>query len=98
MSTGMFQKILTVTTDGNTLRSEIVGWTCESAALWRPGPIGATPSPRGQRSYGTPLEAMADGWTLMAPPTSWEDDRGKGGRWTMFEWWFTRTESAMVAG
>lgn len=77
------QKILILSTTGPTLRSEVVGATCEDSDLVDPDrEICYARSPKAQCLFRTPLHAMRDGWRLMAPPE--EDSREE------WEWWFEK--------
>ncbi len=76
------QKVLTLTTEGSGLRSEVIGWGGEDPNLYVPyKPIGMTPGCE-LPQYDTVLQAMADGWHLLAPP---EELSEKLSRWWM--WW-----------
>ena len=91
------QQVLTMETQGYSLRSEAIGWGAEDprgahptkpvgicGAMWhRPGEFSTQPN-RGSNqgiSYPDPLRALADGWRLLAPPTEGADH---------WEWWFVR--------
>ena len=75
------QQVLVMVTEGHTLRSEAVGWTHEDGTLVQPGAIGHTRGPRPYAAPATPLHALGDGWSLLAPPTR------EGAEST---WWFVR--------
>lgn len=80
------RQVLVMSTNDASLRSDAWGWSCDDAALFKPGePIGMTPGPRFPYAYATPLEAMWDGWRLLAPP-----ERCKDGKQIYAEWWFVR--------
>lgn len=81
-----------ILTKAPNIRSEIEGWTYEdSSLLVRRGAnsnsrkifIGWTPAPRDIPDYGTILEMLADGWTMLGPPFSADDATG-------WDWWLTR--------
>lgn len=64
----MSQKVYVLMTTRPTLRAEVEGWGGEDSALYVPDkPIGMTPGPKFPL-YKTVLEALADGWKLLAPP------------------------------
>ena len=76
------QQVLNVGTIQASMRAPIDALTEEDPGLYVVGrPIGFTPSPRFPR-YKTVLEAMADGWRLLAPPSLADD-----GLW---DWWLVR--------
>lgn len=78
------QEVLIVTSRGSTLRSEIIGWTREDPSKFVPGkPIGYTPSANFRKHYDTVMEALAEGWRLLAPPTGVDE---------YFVWWLVRTK------
>ena len=63
------QQVISLLTEGATFRSEIIGWGGEDPSLFIPSkPIGLTPGFKFPH-YNTVLEAMADNWHLLAPPT-----------------------------
>ena len=93
------QQVLTMETEGYTLRSEAVGWGAEDprgahpskpvgicGSMWhRPGEFNTQPMREENAGfcYPDPLRALADGWRLLAPPTE-----GVGA--DQWEWWFVR--------
>lgn len=80
-------KVLIVETGGGTLRSKIHGWGEEDSDLFVHGqPIGLTPGPKPRACPETVLEALADGWKLLGPPTA-IDDVVIEDAW---EWWLTK--------
>lgn len=91
------QKIITLETCSPSLRHEVVGWGGEAADLYVPHrPIGLTPCLH-FTAYKTVLEAMADGWKVMAPPRDVSFDRTKVNdgmvikeKIPYFEWWLTK--------
>lgn len=94
------QSVLIMTTERNSLRAEVVGWTYEKSSNVRPDmekPIGISSIDRSQvlryPTYDCPVRALANGWKLLVPPTSftWKNDEGK--EFTNFEWWFVKEES-----
>lgn len=97
------QKVLSMTTSGRDLRSEVDGWSMEDGDLvvwssprYPDAPVGLTPGPIKKYWPKTPLHALGDGWKLLAPPepvmsddgSIYKDDNGK----TYFNWWFVRDE------
>jgi hypothetical protein len=64
-------KVLVMSTESASFRSEANGWGADDASTVVPGkPIGLSPGYKGNYCYDCPLRAMADGWKLLAPPTT----------------------------
>lgn len=88
-----------VSTERQTIRSDIVGWGYEDSDLlvrkalprepWKIF-IGYTPAPKDIPDYGTVMEMLADGWKLLGPPTEagWVTEDGK--KIESWDWWLTR--------
>jgi hypothetical protein len=82
-------KVLTVTTDRGDLRAEIIGWSCEDSSMYVPNErIGMTPSPLNECHVTTVLQALAEGWEMLAPPTRYEDETS-GEYWG---WWLIKPD------
>lgn len=83
------QKILIMSTDGETLRDANIGYSCDDGDLMAETirkrglqvPVGYAPG-MNIPFYATPLHAIGDGWRLLAPPLAYNKDR--------YEWWFTK--------
>jgi len=88
----MAQQVLIMVTEREDLRCGATGWTAEDPNLLKPGPIGNTPGFRGPYSYETPMHALAAGWKLLAPPTSFSAPRMGRPHATEWQWWFTREQ------
>jgi hypothetical protein len=92
-------KFLIVDTESPTLRSEIVGWSYEDISLINPSkPIGLSPSwnthaPRPQ--FTCVAFALAAGWNLLGPPTSYEYQTDNGPK-TCWTWWLQLNNSSMA--
>ena len=78
------QKVLVMTTVGSDMRSEAIGWSAEdgyeaSEQFRATGRIdydvGSVMSYTGFHLYMTPVHALGDGWRLLAPPTSCQQER-----------------------
>ncbi len=87
------QKILIMSTTGNRLRSEAVGWSAEDGDNILPGrPIGCSGGPKWAYTWPTPMHAIGAGWRLLAPPTKYTYNYEEGSR-DEWEWWFVRDDS-----
>jgi hypothetical protein len=76
--------IVSVTTERDNIRSEIVGWSVEKIALFVPDkPIGMTKSPQGYH-YKTIFEYLTYGFKLLGPPTHIGD---------VWDWWLVREKA-----
>lgn len=86
-------KFLIVETNGDSLRSKIMAQTIEDSELFVPEkPIGYTESPH-IRMYDTILEAVANGWALLAPPSKInQEDKLPSERcaYISYVWWLTK--------
>lgn len=79
-------KVLIIETEGGSLRSKAIGWGEEDSDMFAPGkPIGLTPGPIPRSCPETVLEALADGWRLLGPPTRFESDTRDD-----WKWWLTK--------
>jgi len=94
-------QIAKVWTSREDLRCSIDGWTFEDSSLFvrKAAPhgvnpnkifIGYTPSPN-LPSYGTVLEMLADGWTLLGPPGAMVMKGNPNILVDGYHWWLTRT-------
>lgn len=84
------QQVLIVSTEQDSLRSEIYGWTHEDPSLYVRGKhIGHTRSAIGRRPK-TVLEALADGWSLLAPPRAFDPGIENCIDVAHYEWWLTK--------
>jgi hypothetical protein len=82
----MSQKILTLLTSNQDIRSRVEGWGGEDSSLLVLGkPIGLTPG-ASYPLYETVLHAMHDGWRLMGPPVP-----GKFGSTDIWDWWLEKS-------
>lgn len=71
----LYQLVLFMTTKGDGLRSEAIAWECEDPREFQFGkPIGYTRGPKFNYTYDTVLEALANGWKLLAPPEKGEGE------------------------
>ena len=78
-----------MTTNDHSLRSEADGWSCEDSDLYVLGrPVGMTPGPKFRYTFENPLQAMAMGWELMAPPQAEKMQLTDGER-TIWIWYFS---------
>ena len=76
-------EVLICSTYGPSLRSEIWGWDHEDAKLYVGNkPIGYTPGPRHAVAPDTILQALSEGWRLLAPPRQEAEND--------YIWWLTR--------
>ena len=83
------QQVLIAQSDSPSLRDEFNGWSYEDPWLFVPGKhIGATPGARFPLP-NTPLEALARGWKLLAPPSEYTETYADGDE-QQWEWWFVR--------
>lgn len=79
----MAQQLLTALTAGKNIRAKIQGRTVEDPSLF-PGWHSKQSTPNfSLRWYESILEAMADGWKLLAPPQWSADEEG-------WDWWLVR--------
>lgn len=87
-SKGKKMKVLVLSTDRADLRSEVWGWNAEDADLFVfDKAIGHTPDALHLTSnINTPLEALAEGWRLLAPPAEYSYDENC----TAYVWWLTK--------
>lgn len=97
-------QVASVSTNGNSLRSEIFSWKYEDSDLLvrksiKELPtqifIGYTPGPKDIPLYGTILEMLADGWEILGPPVdeSWTHEARIQEQWG---WWLTRPTAAAI--
>jgi hypothetical protein len=84
-------KVMTLSTESPTLRSEVVGWNYEDSDLFVKGKrIGDVPSPV-YEFPATVLEALASGWKLLGPPLlenirpEYKEDCDE-----LWVWWLTK--------
>lgn len=97
----LIQQVLTMDTQGGTLRSGAYDWIAEDprgahptkpvgicGSMWHePGQHNLTRRSRnGSYSYPDPLRALADGWRLLGPPSFTPDNEVP----LSHEWWFVR--------
>lgn len=89
------QKVLTCYSQTPDLRTALDGWSAEDSTLCRnvqqyeESPdsskwLHKVDKYKGFYCYRTPLEALASGWELLAPPQPIVDEYFK------YMWWFTR--------
>jgi hypothetical protein len=92
-------QIASVSTNGQSLRSHIEGWSFEDSDLLvkkfqRSDDlnifIGYTPSPTNIPYYGTVLEMLADGWLMLGPPIDERWTTEEGLKIDQWGWWLTR--------
>lgn len=82
---GSVQMVMSVSSDGPTLRDEIFGWTTEDPSLYARGKmIGHTPSAR-ESTPKTIMEALANGWRLLGPPVMVNDNTTR-----YWDWWLVK--------
>ncbi len=91
--------VLSMGTTSPDLRSEVESWGSEDPRLYVHGkPIGLTPgtykSPDCPRHYKTVLEAMADGWKLLGPPSSAPIVNSDGETFPQYDWWLVKDVDA----
>lgn len=88
------QKVLRMSTRNSTLRSEAVGWSAEDGDEAAPyartdRPVGLMGYYRDWYCYPTPYHALGDGWKLLAPPVSYQENE-LDNLVTYYEWWFVK--------
>lgn len=83
------QKILVMSTDDPSMRSNVWDWVCEDPSHYKPAqsiddtPLGSCPP------YQNVLSALFDGWKLLAPPQLIPCDTNREHNY-VYEWWFTK--------
>lgn len=72
--------------EDQSLRSDVQSWSCEDGDMYQHNKhIGLTGSPDQFYFFKTVLEAIANGWTLLGPPTEIETNGH-----SMYVWWLVR--------
>lgn len=83
------QQVLSMSTDRASLRSEAIGWSCEDPSCYEREPVGKNRSWNGiPPAYPHVLAALADGWRLLGPPTTYQSSADPATTWA--EWWLVR--------
>jgi len=88
----MPQQILIIGTRKPTLRDAVQQARLDSSDNITVEAIERWPPAVRPTAYGTPLHAIADGWTLLGVPQKdgyWSDD---GVNTCLWEWWFSKSE------
>ncbi len=75
----MSQQVLVISTHAPNMRSVSTGWTAECAFM---ATLQHQPKLLLALLYKTPIDAMADDWTLMGPPVNVNTNR--------WDWYFQR--------
>lgn len=84
------QKLLIMSTERESLRSDVCGWGGEDGDLINHDkPIGLSGSPHFP-TYKTPMNAIGDGWRLMQPPIKNYSHSTDGIDFYEYEWWFEK--------
>lgn len=92
----IYQEVLTVNTERNSIRADIYGWSHEDPSLVRHNkPIGFTGAPKPRYSPDCVLKAMGNGWRLLGPPIPFEqtyrnEETDEPYQETNYEWWLVR--------
>lgn len=73
------QQVIIMETVRPDMGAKATGWTAEDPTIYRSD----TTRISFAYTFGTPLEALAMGWRLLAPPS-------RTGVFGFYEWWFVR--------
>ena len=91
MDEGRRQKVLVMTTQSASLRSEAIGWTAEDGEEARKHarggrPVGLMGYYRDWCQYETPYHAIGNKWKLLSPPTQGLLEKDMA----YWSWWFVK--------